>query len=270
MDTMKEAVSQAIDNVVNALGRFKHEALKPGAVGRTVYFNELGEVLDCDGAEQLITALSKWDFMDEDQHASVHRFPGVAEASKDLLEAIANLNEQKTRLEQSVGALPGTTAKDRQRQMRELFKKKGMGRAHPLQCWREVRILGANEFKTIGFSTIKSSFGSVALSKEEALLRLERREALDIAAKLAARDWETVRWVMPVSPFVKANVSYREYGKLRNATFHGSLPIILPTGSWPEKVKYNVPKASEPTNKLEDAKDRIALPFRKGAYLAAS
>lgn len=269
MDTTKEAVSLAIDDVVDALARFRHEALRPDAVGKTVYFNELGEVLKCDGAEQLISALSKWDVMDDAEHGSVVRFPGVAEASPGLLEAIADLNEYKARLEQSVGNLPGTTTKDRQRQLRELFKKKGMGRTHPLQCWREVRILGESEFKTIGFSTIKSSFGSEALSKEEALIRLERRDALDIAAKLAARDWKTVRWVMPVAPFLKANVSYREEGKLRNATFHGSLPIIVPAGYWPEKIKYNVPKASEPT-KLGDAQDRIALPFREGAYLAAS
>jgi len=188
------------------------------------------------------------------------------------LKAIVDLNQSKSALELKAGAIIGASARDRQNKLREVLKRQGLGRAHPLQCWRSIHVIDQEQIKTIGFSIINKSIGSEVLTKDEAIRRLRRRDAQDIIEELESEVCSSVRWVTPVSPFVRANVSYRVNGALINKSIHASLPFIVRKGAWPEKVKFNVPRENPVTRKIapREKTKTIDLRFRENAYLALS
>ncbi|MGO4801083.1 hypothetical protein ACEN2T_17535 [Pseudomonas sp. W22_MBD1_FP4] len=271
-DHSQQDVFDAVNSVLGALNRFRAAALQEGAVSQGVLFDDLGYPCEGNKSELLISAVCKWDVADESENGNVLRFPGVFEVSDDLLNAIGDLNQSKSALELKAGAIISANARDRQNKLREIFKRQGLGRTHPLQCWRLIHVIDHEEIKTIGFSTINKSIGSEVMTKAEALRRLERRDAQDIIEELEGEVCSTVRWVTPVSPFVRANVSYWVNGALTNKSIHASLPLIVRKGSWPEKVKFNVPRVNPVTRSVdpEEKTKKINLRFRENAYLALS
>lgn len=270
-DHSQQEAYDAVTSVLGALNRFKAAALVNGAVSEGVLFDELGTPVEGSKSELLISAICKWDVADESESGKVLRFPGVFEVSTELMKAIVDLNESKLELEQKASAIIAATARDRQNKMREILRRQELGRAHPLQCWRSIHVIDQEQIKTIGFSTINKSIGSETMTKEEALRRLRRRDADDIAAELERTKCSTVRWVSPVSPFVRANVSYWVNDALINKSIHASLPFIVQKGAWPEKVKFNVPRDNPVTRENVPKKGTIIdLRFRKNAYLAVS
>ena len=270
LDNSQQDVFDALTSLVGSLNRFRATALVAGAVGQGVLFNELGAPMEGDNAELLISAICKWDVVADSECGNVQRYPGLFEVSPDLLAAINDLNACKLTLEETASALEAATPRDRQNKLREILKMQHLPKAHPLQCWRTIHVLDHERIKTVGFSTINKSIGSEVLTKDEALTRLRRKDAFDVVEQLEAEECSSVRWVTPVSPFIRANVSYWQDEELTNKTYHASLPLIVSKGAWPKKVKFNLPRETPVTRQASPQSKTINLPFRENAYLALS
>jgi hypothetical protein len=263
--TESQGVVKALNSLIESLAACKREALVPWAIKRAVFYSPAGATIEGDSAELLIKSIGAWDVMDDADNGNVPRFPAIVEAGSNLIARLRDFNDSKALFERACESLPGS-AKDRQLEMRSILKRVGVGRSHPLQCWRRINVLAEYSPKSIGFSVARTSFSTVQMSKQEALEKLKLRDALDVAEILEGEPCESVRWVVPVSPHIKANVSYRDSkGELQNAKLHASLPIIVAEGSWPAKWKFNIPK--EPQVR-KTAVRSIPLPFRTNAYLA--
>lgn len=263
--TESQRVVKALQSLVETLGNCKRAALTPGAIKRAVFYSAGGATIEGDSAELLIKSIGAWDVMDDTDNGNVPRFPAIVEASSALVSSLQSFNESKAAFESACESLPGS-AKERQLELRAILKRLGVGRSHPLQCWRRINVLVEYTPKSIGFSIAKTSFSTVQMSKENALEKLKMREAMDVVELLEGEPCESVRWVVPVSPHIKANVSYRDSeGLLQNAKLHASLPIVVLEGSWPSKWKFNIPK--EPQVRKTSGRT-IPLPFRTNAYLA--
>ncbi|WP_219096324.1 hypothetical protein [Pseudomonas sp. UMAB-40] len=260
----------ALTSLVGSLNRFRAAALVQGAVSQGMLFDDLGAPIEGDCAELLISAICKWDVAEDSECGNVLRYPGLFEVSPELLHAIYDLNTCKQTLEEKASSLEATNSRDRQNKLREILRKQGLAKAHPLQCWRTIHVIEQEKIKTVGFSTINKSIGTEVLTKDEALARLRRRNAQDVVEQLEAETCLSVRWVTPVSPFVRANVSFWQDEALTNTTYHASLPLIVKQGAWPKKVKFNLPREVPATRKVSPHSTTINLPFRENAYLALS
>ena len=264
-------VSEALSALVDALNRCKSVALRPGTIGRGAFFGPTGNYLEGDSTELFIKAISDWDVMDDADNGNVPRYPALVEGDAELIDSIEALNAKKNAFKEAVATMVVANDKDRQRKLREALRRQGLSRAHPLQCWREVKIFRNQTIKTVGFSTSKKSFSSKLLTRLQAISELEKRGADDVIEQMELKTYQSVRWINPVSPFIRVNLSYRnENGDLVNATFHASLPIIIEMGSWPKKLKFNQPKDNTQDRRGLEEGDLsiIPLPFRRDAYLA--
>jgi hypothetical protein len=272
-DLSTAAVREALDALMASLARVRHQAFKRGAILNAIFYEPDGGVIVGDNAELFMSALSRWDVPDGAENGNVNRFPGVVEAGAELIAALRDLNISKASFERAASSLDAETARDRQSKIRAVLKSQQLGRAHPLQCWRQVHVLSAFEIKTIGFSVVKSSFSSETQTYDEAIARLRRRDANDVISRIeeTQRTWTQARWVKPVAAFIRANVSFREGGKLVNISPNASLPIVVEEGYWPQKVKFNLPK-EKPKSKVNKVTEEVkfALPFHDtpDAYLA--
>lgn len=272
-------VADALSALVESLNHCKSVALRPGSVGQSAFFCPSGNRMEGDSVELFIKAISDWDVMHDADNGNVPRYPALVEASSELIDAIEDFNTCKIAFKTAVSGMAAANDKERQSKLRDVLRRQGLARAHPLQCWREVNVFRSSTVKTVGFSTSKKSFSSKVLTRLQAISKLEKRDAQDVIGEIEEKEreskksFQTARWVNPVSPFIRANISFRkEDGVLDNATFHASLPIIIEMGAWPSKLKFNQPK--------ENAQDRrgleeggisiIPLPFRRDAYLALS
>jgi hypothetical protein len=264
----QQGVFDALTSLVGSLNRFRAAALVEGAVGQGKLFDDLGAPMEGDNAELLISAICKWDVAADSENGIVQRFPGLFEVSSELLDAINDLNACKTTLEEKASTMEAATPRDRQNKLREILRMQHLAKAHPLQCWRTIHVIDQEKIKTVGFSTINKSIGSEVLTKDEALARLRRRDAFDVVEQLEAEKCSSVRWVMPVSPFIRANVSFWQDEVLTNTTYHASLPLIVKKGAWPKKVKFNLPRETPVTRQDSPKSKTINLPFRENAYLA--
>lgn len=265
----------ALSSLVDSLNYCKREILKPGSLGQCVFFDSLGGAIEGDTTELLIKALSDWEVMDGSVSGSVTRHIGLIEASPTLIAALQQLNEKKQAFKEAVSSITAKDNKERQKLVRGVLTKQGMARAHPLQCWREVKMFLGASVNTAGFTTAKRSFSSKTLSVPEAIAELARREAhKEVAEVENARQsgCESVRWVEPVADFTRVNLSYHDaQGKRSNVTFHASMPVIIEKSAWPKKLKFNLPKQEPRISQGRIAGELIVdLPFRKGAYLAIS
>lgn len=266
-------VTEALSALVESLNRCKRVALRPGSIGQSAFFGPTGNRLEGEPAELFIKAISDWDVMDDADNGNVPRYPALVEASADLIDSIEDFNAHKLAFKASVTDMEASNDKERQRKLRDTLRRQGLSRAHPLQCWREVKVFRSPTVKTVGFSTSKKSFSSKVLTRLQAISELEKRGADDVIEQMALNTYQSVRWVNPVSPFIRVNLSFRKNdGALDNATFHASLPIIIEMGAWPTKLKFNQPKESTQERRgLEEVDTSIIpLPFRRDAYLALS
>jgi hypothetical protein len=246
-------------------------ALRPGSIGQSAFFGPTGNRLEGDSAELFIKAISDWDVMDDADNGNVPRYPALVEADAVLIEAVEHFNAHKLAFKAAVAGMEASNDKERQRKLRDVLRRQGLSRAHPLQCWREVKVFRSLT-KTVGFSTSKKSFSSKVLTRLQTISELERRGADDVIEQMALNTCQSVRWINPVSPFIRVNLSFRkDDGTLDNATFHASLPIIIEMGAWPAKLKFNQPKeTTQERGGLEGDVSIIPLPFRRDAYLALS
>lgn len=266
-------VAEALSALVESLNRCKRVALRPGSIGQSAFFGPAGNRLEGEPAELFIKAMSDWDVMDDADNGNVPRYPALVEASADLIDSIEDFNAHKSAFKAAVSVMEASNDKERQRKLRDALRRQGLSRAHPLQCWREVKVFRSPTVKTVGFSTSKKSFSSKVLTRLQAISELEKRGADDVIEQMALNTYQSVRWVNPVSPFIRVNLSFRkDDGTLDNATFHASLPIIIEMGAWPTKLKFNQPKESTQERRgLEEIDTSIIpLPFRRDAYLALS
>lgn len=272
-------VAESISALVVSLNRCKSAALQPGSIGRSAFFCPSGNKMDGDPVELFIKALSDWDVMHDADNGSVPRYPALVEASAELIGAIEDFNACKVAFKSAVSAMLVANDKERQSKLRGLLHRQGLSRAHPLQCWREVNVFRSSTVKTVGFSTSKKSFSSKLLTRLQAIGELEKRDAQDVIGDIedkereSRKSFQTARWVNPVSPFIRVNISFRKAdGALDNATFHASLPIIIEMGAWPAKLKFNQPKENvqERRGLDEGGISIIPLPFRRDAYLVLS
>lgn len=266
-------VSEALSELVESLNRCKSVALRPGSIGQCAFFDPSGKPLEGDATELFIKAMSDWNVMDDADNGNVPRYPALVEASAELIDSIQSFNAHKLAFKAVVTDMEAANDKDRQRKLRVILGRQGLSRAHPLQCWREVKVFRSPTVKTVGFSTSKKSFSSKVMTRLQAISELEKRGADDVIEQIAINTFQSVRWVNPVSPFIRVNLSYRrDDGALENATFHASLPIIIEMGAWPTKLKFNLPKKSTQERRgLEEGHASIIpLPFRRDAYLALS
>lgn len=269
------AAADALSSLVDSLNYCKREILKPESLGQCVFFDSVGGAIEGDSAELLVKALSDWEVMDGCISGSVPRHIGLVEAGPALIIAIQQLNETKHAFREAVSNITAKDNKERQKLVRSVLTKQGMARAHPLQCWREIKLFLGAPVNTAGFTTAKKSFSSKTLSVPEAIAELARREAhKEVAEVESARQagCESVRWVEPVADFTRLNLSYRDAdGERSNATFHASMPVIIEKSAWPKKLKFNLPKQEPRISQGRIAGELIVnLPFRKGAYLAIS
>lgn len=273
---IEESVSRATDALValiESLNQCKRDALRPGALGKSVFFNCAGNPIECDPAEQLIKALSDWDVMSDNVHGSVPRYPALVESDSKLIGSLIQLNESKMLFKDATAAIQGKDDKERQKIVRGIFRGQKIGTAHTLQCWREIKLFLGATVNTAGFSTAKQSFSSKLLSREETIRKLSNRDADDIIRELHKVSGESVRWVVPVAQHTRLNLSFHdEEGNRRNVTYIASMPVIIEKGAWPKKLKFNPPKPEtkeriRPAAKIESI---IPLIFREGAYLAVS
>lgn len=264
--------SDALSDLVESLNRCKREALRPGSIGRSAFFSTTGIQIFGEPSELLIKALSDWDVMDSAENGNVPRYPALIEADAGLLCAIDGLNSSKLAFKTAAASIEAATDKDRQRKLREVFKKLHLARAHPLQCWREVRVFRWPSLQTVGFTTSTKSFSSKVMTRVQAIRELEKRDADREIREIERTAYQSVRWVNPVSPYIRVNLSYRaENRNLINATFHASLPIIIEKGAWPAKLNFNQPKETPQDRKGgAQAGEVVQLLFRKDAYLALS
>ncbi|MNJ44260.1 hypothetical protein D3C77_393040 [compost metagenome] len=266
-------VAESLNDLIGSLNRCKKEALHPGSLGRTAFYGPTGSVLEGEPAELFINAISDWDVMSDADNGSVPRYPALVEADSNLIDALEDFNVCKLAFKKAAADMAAENDKGRQRKLREILRREGMSRAHPLQCWREVAIFRGLAVKTVGFSTSKKSFSSKVLTRLQVISELEKRDAQDVIDQMSETTWSTVRWVNPVSPFVRANISFRgDDGSLTNAIAYASLPIIIEKGAWPAKLKFNQPKETTQDRKgLADGEHSIIpLPFRRDAYLVLS
>lgn len=264
-------VAEALSALVDALNRCKSVALRPGTIGRGAFFGPTGNYLEGDAAELFIKAISDWDVMDDAENGNVPRYPALLEADVELIDAVEAFNSKKLAFREAVATMGAASDKDRQRKLREALRAQSMSRAHPLQCWREVKIFRHSTIKTVGFSTSKKSFSSKTMTRLQAISELEKRGADDVIEQMGLNSYQSVRWINPVSPFIRVNISYRnDDGDLDNATFHASLPVLIEMGSWPVKLKFNQPKECPQERRGLEEGDLsiIPLPFRRDAYLA--
>ena len=262
----------ALSDLVDSLNSCKREALRPGSIGRSVFFGPTGNQLLGESSELFIKALSDWDVMDDADNGNVPRYPSLIEADAGLIDSVIHFNACKLAFKKAVAGIEAANDKDRQRSLRDVLRGQCLARAHPLQCWREVRVFRGTLVKTAGFTTSKKSFSSKLLTRAQAILELTKREADDVINQVERTDCQSVRWVNPVSPYIRVNLSFRgEDGSLLNATFYASLPIIIEKGAWPAKVNFNQPKETPQARKSEiTTSTTIPLPFRRDAYLALS
>lgn len=265
---LKQAVTKLIDHLAAARRAVRH----PGAVGRAIFYDDLGQPIVGEPADLFLAAISRWDVAEDAVHGEVLRYPGVIELDSEAIESIRQFNNSKLRLKEIASSMPAANARDRQRKIRAAFKAIDIGAAHPLQCWREIPVFADAELRTIGFSIISSSISTEVLTRTELVNRLSQRDAGDVLEQASKFDFKVARWVLPVAPFIRANVSRIEEGVTRTQSIHASLPIVVQIGGWPKKVKYNLPSGT----KKERSKDitaplaTIPLPFRDHAYLALS
>lgn len=272
-------VADALSALVESLNRCKRVALRPGSVGQCAFFGPTGNRLEGDSAELFIKAMSDWDVMHDADNGNVPRYPALVEANAELIDAIEDFNACKLAFKAAVSGMEVANDKERQSKLRDVLRRQGLARAHPLQCWREVKVFRSSTVKTVGFSTSKKSFSSKVLTRLQAISELEKRDAQDVIGDIedkereSRKSFQTARWVNPVSPFIRVNISFRKAdGVLDNATFHASLPIIIEIGAWPAKLKFNQPKENTQDRRgLEEGGiSIIPLPFRRDAYLALS
>jgi hypothetical protein len=266
-------VTDTLSALVESLNRCKRQALRPGSIGQSAFFGPTGIQLEGDSAELFIKAISDWDVMDDADNGNVPRYPALVEADADLLDSVEQFNASKLAFKAAVAGMQAANDKERQRRLRDVLKRQGLARAHPLQCWREVRVFRSSTVKTVGFTTTKKSFSSKVMTPLQAITELEKREAYDVIGEMAVNTtYQTVRWINPVSPFIRVNLSFwGEDGSLENTTFHASLPILIEKGAWPTKLKFNKPKENNQGRKIAEAGvSLVALRFRKDAYLELS
>jgi hypothetical protein len=269
------AAADALSSLVDALNFCKREILKPESLGQCVFFDSIGRAMEGEPAELLIKALSDWEVMDGCISGSVSRHIGLVEAGPALITALQILNEKKHAFKEAVSCIAAKDNKERQKLLRGVLTKQGMARAHPIQCWREIKLFLGAPVNTAGFTTAKRSFSSTTCTVPKAIEELARREAHDTVAeveKARQAGCESVRWVEPVADFTRVNLSYHDAnGERSNATFHASMPVVIEKMAWPKKLKFNQPKEEPRVSHGKIAGERIVdLPFRKGAYLAIS
>ncbi|MDZ5605222.1 hypothetical protein SJI00_20835 [Pseudomonas sp. RP23018S] len=267
--------ADALSSLVDSLNNCKRAILKPGSLGQCVFFDSIGGTIEGDSAELLIKALTDWEVMEGCISGSVPRHIGLVEAGSTVIFALQGLNDAKHAFKKAVSTIAAKDSKERQKLARGILTKQGMARAHPIQCWREIKLFLGAPVNTAGFTTAKKSFSSRTLSVQDAIAELARRESHKEveeieSARLAG--CESVRWVEPVAEFTRVNLSYLDAdGNRSNATFHASMPVIIEKSTWPKKLKFNLPKEVSRNSHGKIAGELIVdLPFRKGAYLAIS
>lgn len=269
VDDGLENASQALRALVEALEDCKRQALREGSIGRSAFFDSNGSKVEGNPSELLIKALGDWSVMGEAKTGSVPRYPAILEADPHLIDTLQALNTAKSRFKDAVTAISATSDRERQTLVRGILIRHQLPRAHPLQCWREIKLFLGAKANTAGFSEAKKSFSSKVLTRMDAINELIRRDASDVISQVEQEPCESVRWVTPVAPHTRVNLSYKDAnGERANVTFNASLPIVIEKGTWPDKVKYNTPKESSQERKSTAALKIIPLPFRDGAYLA--
>ncbi|CAM5370443.1 hypothetical protein SSTU70S_02814 [Stutzerimonas stutzeri] len=262
-------IDQALTELTAALQQLRGTLRQPGAVIRGVLFDPVdGSAVEQESEVEvgLVHALSAWEIASESENGSVVRFPGVYEVRADVLSLVAALNEKKLAFAECVKALEQSGLKPHQ--MRSLYARKGFGRLHPLQAWRQVNVLDAQGLASIGFTVAKCTEGIEVLTYAQSLERLASANASDVIAQLESiAPPEHIHWHVPVSRHIRANVVWSVGGNRHSAMFHASLPFLVAEGGWPSKrIRFNEPRSHA---KRRDVKGQtmIHLPYRKGSYL---
>ena len=270
MDPTREEYSSAIAGLKSALAQVRHFALGADAISTSVFFSPAGQQLEGCPVELFLSAISNWEVETNSEHGSVLRYPGVVAASPALIHSIEALNDAKQRFAIAGANLSASSAKERREIARVALGNSGLSRAHPLQCARAVSIVRENSLRSIGFTETRKSISTVTMPVSEAIAKLTRIDAWDlieeVERKVAERGCKHVRWVKAVAPFLRANISYQQKDALGKMTLHASLPIVVPHGVWPRKVKFNLPK-TESVGRTRRVSDEEVIRIGENAYL---
>ncbi|WP_153785223.1 hypothetical protein [Pseudomonas sp. EMN2] len=270
MDSTREEYSSAIAGLKSALAQVKHFALEANAISTAVFFSPVGQALEGCPVELFLSAISTWEVEVDSEHGTVPRYPGLVSASPALIKSIEALNDAKQRFAAAGAGLSASSAKERREIARLALRQSGLSRAHPLQCARTVSIVRQTSLRSIGFTETRKSISSVTMPVSEAIAKLTRADAWDlieeVERKVAERGCKQVRWVKAVAPFLRANISFQQEDALGKMTLHASLPIVVPHGAWPKKVKFNLPKA-ESVGRTRRVADEDVIRIGENAYL---
>lgn len=264
-----ECFGDAIKRLSCSLAEVRLTLSTPGAVERwSLYDAMTGAPVEGDGQKLLLQALTTLDMSANSANGSVIRFPGLFEVSPGLGAQLEAMNSAKHALESAAKAL--ISAGIGPRHMRLLYSRFGYGRIHPLQAWRQINILQREPLR-VGFTVAKSTSSIERLSLIEALQRLQRMGALDIAEQLEnLQPLASVHWHTPISRHIRANITWRESPEKRlQRMLHASLPFVVYSGGWPKDgVFFSQPREHA---QRRDKKGGVVLhlPFRDGAFLVA-
>lgn len=265
-----EALKGALDGLVESLHQLRSAILKPGAVIQGVSYDmHLATPLEGEPCELLVRALSCWDMAEQSSNGSVPRFPGVYEVSEEVLERANIHNGQKQYFEDCIKALIESGIKPNK--MRELYRRFGHAKIHPLQAWRQINVITVPSLSSISFTIAKFTESIETLSFDESIARLSRGNASDVIEQLIQMaDSKAVRWHKPIATHVRANLVWGAKEQRLSRMLYASLPILLQEGNWPKRVRFNKPRQHAKRSDAKDARATIHLPFRDGAYLTVA
>jgi len=218
-----------------------------------------------DSVWALRNAVIDHNIPSESSHGEVRRYPGVFSVSRRLIDATEGLNAAKHWFERCVREAEHAGL-DRNH-LRRLYRLAGYPRLHPKQAMRQLCILSPDNLQSIGFTLAKNTAASSVVQTHEAIERLINFGQQDIASMVSASGVQSVRWHLPISPHIRANVVWGKKDDRVSRMLYASLPFLLPEGAWPERrVRFNKPRhhARRSDYSIDNS---IPLPFREGAYL---
>jgi|TARA_Y100001934_G_scaffold283650_2_gene405193 hypothetical protein len=262
-------MNRAEDQVAKAY-RAVHECLEEWSKNLEVYQGVMFDPNTYDqregSAEYLLRmAVCDTNMASDSINGEVNRYPGLFSVPSHVIELTHALNEAKSALYAAVHSLleQGYSAV----QLRAIYREAGAPRLHPLQAWRQVPIIPADDLTCVGFTIAKRLSTSYMMSVDDSVQALIADNQHELANMILEQGATGVRWHKRIAKHVKANVVWGAGESRSSRLIYASMPFLMEGDTWAKKrVRFNVPRDSD--RRCDGRREAsIPLPNSDGAHI---
>ena len=255
IDVHIKSLYEALNNLRSHC--FLHEKTPRAVIYCPVTYERVEET---NATEYLVKALSDFYLSDGSEYAETERYPSVFQLQKNTVNLIRQLQVQKDNLRSLYADL---TTRYTRSQLRIALKLLKRPLFNPLKAWRNIPIIETESIRTIGFTKAKRVSTIKRFNKQKLIKYFQDADDYPTAKRVADLPCAHVRIKGPVSNHIRANISYRADGEIRRYQVYASMPLILATPIWADRIQFTSPRETDSRSDILDAYS-FKHPFKKG------